>query len=281
MKLRFRLFVLPLILAGSSAFAQSLDLQLKLNTGTYIIGEPISASLTLNNGTTSDFSSRPPLGDDILMLEITDAQRELLSPTTKTSNLQQVTVLSGDTWSDTAVLDQCFPLRKPGRYFVTLAALQENQRFTSLRRVFDVVPGLEIKSALQLFSGGEVNSRRFSLVYLARDQREFLFLRIQDTPDYRSWETLRLGSLLRTSDPRLDIAPDGTVTILHRATQDVYLKSIIKSRPETIEFVTQEQLIDPASSAQQHLEPFQVMALERQKAANNKKSWWRFGGSKK
>lgn len=270
-----------LLLAVRCGLGQGLEVSLKLATGVYVIGEPIKAALQVDNRMTGDFCSRAPLGDDRLLLEISNAPYEQLTPLKNDPNVEPITLIAGDSWKGTVALEQRFPLRAAGRYFVTLVAVQGDLRYASSRKSFDVVPGLELKSALQLFSNANIKSRRFALVYWAREQQEILFLRMEDDPSERSWETIRLGTLLRTAEPRIDIAPDGTLTVMHRATQDIYLKTVIRSQPDGVEVLNQEQLLDPASSARRHMEPFQKMAVERQQEANRQKksSWWPFGSS--
>jgi hypothetical protein len=221
------------------------------------------------------------LSDDRLLVEVSNAPYELLTPLKGDSGVEPITLIGGDTWEGTVAIDKLFPLRTAGRYYATLVATQEDRRYSSQRRAFDVVPGLELKSALQLFANSKVRHRRFALVYWAREQQEILFLRMEDEPAERGWETIRLGPLLRTSEPRMDIAPDGTVTVMHRATQDAYLKTTVKSQPDSVEVVGQEQLLDPASSVSKHMQPFQQMAIERDQEAKRKQKsgWWPFGGS--
>jgi hypothetical protein len=270
------------LLAVHCGLGQGIEVSLKLATGVYIVGEPIKAELQVENRLTGDFCTRAPLGEDRLLLEVSNSPHDQLTPLQDDPNIEPLTLIGGDTWKGMAAIEQRFPLRTPGRYFVVLVAIQNDRRYTSVRRSFDVVPGLELKSALQLFAKGDVRSRRFALVYWAREQQEILFLRMEDDPATRTWETIRLGPLLRTSDPRIDIAPDGTVTVMHRATQDAYLKTIIRSQPGSVEVTSQEQLLDPAASVRQHMQPFQKMAVERQQEANREKKgswWWPFGKS--
>jgi len=279
MKTYALLIAAAVCLAAQCGMGQGLELTLKLDVGTFVVGEAIQTSLTLANRSTGDFSTRPPLGDDRLFVEVLDSQREPVSPLKADGSVGDVTLIAGDTWTGSVKIDSFFPLRTPGRYFATLVAIQDDRRYTSPRKAFDVVPGLEIKSALQLFPKAGIRGRRFSLVYLAREQREILFLRMEDDQAGKGWETVRLGGLLRISEPRIDISPDGTVTVLHRATQDAYLKTAIRSQPEQIEVLSQEQLLDPAASMRQHMEPFQKMAIERHQENKKSSRWWPFGKS--
>ena len=153
---------------------------------------------------------------------------------------------------------------------------RDNQRFDSNSRAIDVVPGLEIKTAIQLFADRPEFQRKLSLVYFMRKQSEYIFLRITDTPGERTWSTLELGQLLRTTPPVIEVSQDGVVTILHRATRDVFLRTRVRSTVQGVELLGQEQIVDHHAAEQMQLQQLQAM----QDAKKKKSSWWwPFGGS--
>ena len=75
-------------------------------------------------------------------------------------------------------LDEGYPMGKTGSYIVTAMVRRDDRRYESHPCAIDVVPGLEIKTALQLFADRPDFQRKLTLVYFMRKQSEFLFLRI-------------------------------------------------------------------------------------------------------
>ena len=55
--------------------------------------------------------------------------------------------------------------------------------------------------------------RMFKLVFWHRNQADRLFLRIEDDPVKRVWDTIDLGNVMRVMPPKIDISPEGEVTV--------------------------------------------------------------------
>ena len=175
-------------------------------------------------------------------------------------------------------LDEWYPMGKAGNYIVTAMVRRDDLRYEAKPCAIDIVPGLELKTAIQLFADRPDSQRKLSLVYFMRKQSEYLFLRITDTPGDRTWSTLELGQLLRTTPPTIEVSADGIATILHRATRDVYLKTRVRSTVHGVELVGQEQIVDTHSA--DIIKAQQLQAMEDARKKKGSSHWyWPFGGS--
>jgi len=137
------------------------------------------------------------------------------------------------------------------------------------------VPGVPVKEGVQMFVNRQNQKRLFRLVHWGRNQTERLFLRIEDEPGNKIWDSIDLGVLLRTVEPKIDISPEGEVTVLHRATQDAYIRTVIWSLPDSVEVVERGQLLDPEISASQRVRSLYGEMSDDGKP-EEKKSWWKF-----
>jgi hypothetical protein len=75
-----------------------------------------------------------------------------------------------------------------------------------------------------------------------------IFLRIEDIPSGVVFPTVMLGAYLPLSKPRMNIAPSGEITILHRATPEYYVRNVFWSLEEEFVRRSTQNLLDPATA---------------------------------
>lgn len=260
-----------LLLAGTAGAQMTVDVT--LNQSVYIVGEAIRADVRIVNHATTPFVVGPGgYRQNGLSFAITDGRHEVLESTQRAPMITELLLAGGAEHRAAFELDEWYPMGKTGSYIVTAHVRRDDRRYESSSRSIDIVPGLEIKTAIQLFADRPDFQRKLSLVYFMRRQSEFLFLRITDTPGDRTWSTLELGQLLRTTPPTIEIASDGVATIVHRATRDVYVKTRVKSTAAGVELVGQEQIVD--AHAAEALQAEQIRGLEEAKKNEKKSHWW-------
>jgi hypothetical protein len=140
-------------------------------------------------------------------------------------------------------------------------------------RAFDVVDGVELVQAMQMFSNHPGLQREFSLVYWSRKHSEHLFLAARDSgTSSRKWETRDLGPILRIDKPTVSILKGGEVVVLHRLNQDQFIRSEFWSLPKALEFRVREAVQDPETAGTQR-----VRELYRNGAVKPKSNpWWKF-----
>lgn len=270
---------LSTLLAACRAAAQ-MDVDLRLGETVYILGEPIRADVRIVNRGTLPFiisSASPAFRQNGFFFDVLDREREPLVPVhPRTPLIPELLLPPGETKAAAFELDEWYPMYKTGRYLITAMAHREDHRYASGQRAIDIVPGLEMKSAIQLFADRPNEQRKLALVYWVRRQAEYLFLRVTDSPGDRVWTTLELGRLLRTTAPTIDVTPDGEIVIVHRATRDVFLRSRVRSSPAGVELLAQDSFMDPQFLQSQEA---QRRLLEGKKKKATRHWWWPFGKS--
>jgi hypothetical protein len=277
MKVPYLRLSIVLLLAGYAGAQMTVDMN--LNQSVYILGEAVRADVRIVNHATTPLIVGPGgYRQNGLFFQITDGRHDTLEPSQPgTPMISDLRLPGGETYRSAFELDEWYPMGKAGSYIVTAMVRRDDRRYETTSRAIDIVPGLEIKTAIQLFADRPDFQRKLSLVYFMRRQAEFLFLRITDTPGDRTWSTLELGKLLRTTPPTIGVTNDGVITIFHRATQDVYLKTRMKSTANGVELVGQEQIVDTHSMDILQAQQIQKIAEDRNKKQSH--WWWPFGGS--
>ena len=261
--------------------AQEMGLLIHTPHTVYLVGEPIVADVRIHNRTTRAFEVKKGLAGSQVTLRITRGEDQgSIEPFDPQAVMAEVILETTAVWEGRVEINRYFPVREPGRYLVRLVTVHAGTRYESSPRSFDVVPGLELATVAQVFPGQPPRQRKMRLVYWVRSQMEELFLEVKDEPEAHVWRTYSLGPVLRTTAPTVDIAPDGMLSIIHRATPDVFVKTQIKSEETTVTFLGQEKLLDPVASASRRMLPFQKMAMDdamdRREKSKNKGGWWRF-----
>jgi len=279
--IRVRL-VLALLLTACGAARAQMDVLLTLDQGVYVVGEPVRADVCIVNHAPLPFGIGPGIDyrQNGLAFEILDNGRETLEPLhVGAPMIASLLLPPGETHVAAFELDEWYPLTRTGSYLVKAILRRDDRRYDSAVRSINIVPGLELQSATQFFADRPDIQRKVALVYYMRRQGEYLFLRLTDTPGERVWTTLELGRLLRTTPPTLDISPDGDVTIVHRATQDMFLRTRVRSTAQGVSLVSQERLIDSQSLNAERTGQLIQDALNSKKKPPSGHWWWPFGGS--
>ena len=183
-------------------------------------------------------------------------------------------LLSGEGQKLETFLADYFGFTENTRYLARAVLVHGGMRFESAIKYFDLVPGMHCGGALQMFAKRDGLKREFELVHWGRNQVEHIFLKAKDSgTSTRGWNTVDLGPVLRVTRPKVSVLPSGEIIVLHRTTQDMFIRSIFWSLPDAFEFQEQEQMIDPdvAGTAR-------VKELYQEAGAMEpvKKAWWKF-----
>ena len=278
--MRKSLFILcfaAVFCAASEAFAVAAptEIAVKLipDRREYVVGERLRAVVDVANSSADSIDVGQPGSADIFRLEVFRAsdmasrdrvgRKPFVAPfLLHSSEGQKLETFLGDH----------FVLTEPMRYLARAVLVHDGARFESSLVSFDVVPGMRVGGAMQMFSNKPGLKRVFELVYWSRGQREHLFLKAKDE-DGRIWRTTDLGVLLRITDPKISVMPNGEVVVLHRATQDQFLRSVFWSLPEVLDFRSQEPMVDPDIAGSQRMRD---LYLESGGVTPVKKAWWKF-----
>ena len=261
------------------ARSQQLEVTLTLAYNVYITGESVLVQIEALNATRDLIEIGKPGTKDAVIIEITKGGRyNDITPFNTAPLIGAFELKPGQSFQQKVELDKWFPLVEEGKYVAQLVVVHDGMRYESAKRSFDIVPGIPVKEGVQMFVSRQDQKRIFKLVHWNRNQTDRLFLRIEDNPGNKVWDSIDLGVLLQTFDPKIDISPEGEVTVVHRSTRDAFVRTLIWSLPDNVEVVERNQLLDPEISSSQRMRSlYGEMADDANKAKKDeKKSWWKF-----
>lgn len=263
-------------MAAGWVAAQQIEVGMTLAYSVYLVGEPVLVQFDVLNATRDMIDVGRAESPDKVLVELSKGgQNSPVACVNATPIAGRFRLNPGQAMQHRVELDKWFPLLQEGKYFVRLVVVHAGMRYESANKSFDVVPGIPLYEGVQMFVGQQNLKRVFKLVYWHRNQSDRLFLRIADEPGAKVWDTMDLGDVMRMMAPKLDISPEGEVTVVHRASQDAFLRTMLWSLPDAIEVVERNALLDPEISATQRVKSlYGEMADEGEK--KEKKSWWKF-----
>ena len=274
MKKGFMILFAALSVAALAAPPQSeISVKLVPERREYVVGERIRAVVDVANSSADSIDVGKPGSADILRIEVFRARdmasrdrvgnKPFVAPfMLHSSEGQKLETFIGDH----------FPLHDPVRYLARAVLIHTGSRYESSLVSFDVVPGMTVGRAMQMFKNSPGLKRTFEIVYWMRGQREHLFLKASDEGG-RVWRTTDLGGLLRITEPKISVMPNGEVVVLHRATQNQFMRSVFWSLPNALDFRRQEPMVDPDVAGSERMRD---LYMESGGVTPVKKSWWKF-----
>ena len=267
--------VVSAVLLAVAARGQQFDVKLTLAYSVFVIGEPVVVQVDLLNATRDQVDVGAPGSTSVLLVEITKGGAiNELPPYREDPVVAPFTLKPGETAQRRLALDKWFSLEQEGKYMARVVLVHRGMRYESVKKSFDVVPGMSLGGGVQMFVNHDQLKRQFKLVFWHRNQEDRLFLRIEDDPGERIWDSIDLGTLMRATPPKLDISPEGEVTVIHQATQDVFLRTMLWSLPDAVEVIERNSLVDPEISASQRVNALYGEGADERK--DEKKPWWKF-----
>ena len=274
MKKGFMILFAALSVAALAAPPQSeISVKLVPERREYVVGERIRAVVDVANSSADSIDVGKPGSADILRIEVFRARdmasrdrvgnKPFVAPfMLHSSEGQKLETFIGDH----------FPLHDPVRYLARVVLIHAGSRYESSLVSFDVVPGMTVGKAMQMFKNSPGLKRTFEIVYWMRGRREHLFLKASDEGG-RVWRTTDLGGLLRITEPKISVMPNGEVIVLHRATQNQFMRSVFWSLPDALDFRRQEPMVDPDVAGSERMRD---LYMESGGVTPVKKSWWKF-----
>ncbi len=265
---RFAAAALVMLIAARplAGFAQesieAVTLTLQIAAKTYVAGEAVPVKIKVLNNSGRRISFNETGRPEVLTLEVTHRNSSTeIAPFAEMKIFDRgVTLNPGEMFTHTVSIDKVFDLSKNGDYLITFSLLSQGRHYETKPAAFSVVPGKTVKKATQIFAGKADVQRVFTLVKWSRDSVQWLFLRIEEVPENPSlhFETINLGSFIELApEPRLDVAPNGEVTVLHRASHDIFFKSVVWSLPKEVIYRGTTQMLDPVTAMSDRLKTVQ------------------------
>lgn len=266
------------LFASAASVPTEISVSLKMDAGVYVMGERIRCEVSVENSSADSLDVGTRGSVDNLVLELFRASdREQFDKVSKTPFTAPFLLHSGEGQRLETFLGDHYPIKEESRYLARAVLVHGGYRYESTFKSFDVIPGMKLGSAMQLFAGKPGCERHFEVVFASRAQSEHAFLKVFDKVNGRVvnfWPTSDLGTILRVSPPKISIMPDGEVVILHRATQDNYVRTVFWSLPDAFEFQEHEAMLDPDVAGAARVRALYMESGEVD--AVRKKKWWKF-----
>ena len=269
-------FCLSSFVLAVSAFAETAEIKvdLKLDGSDFIVGERIRGVVDIVNPSPEKVSFGYSNSKDSFFVEVFRASdMHQLEEVKRRPFVARFRIDSGEGQKLETFLGDHYGLREPSRYLAKPVLVHNGARYEGMVRAFDVVEGIQLARATQMFANRKELRREFSLVYWSRNHSEHLFLTAKDAgSSSRNWETRDLGALLRLDRPTLSIMPKGEVVVLHRLNQDQFVRSEFWSLPDDLEFRRREAVSDPETAG-----TARVRELYKEGGIKAKANpWWKF-----
>ena len=259
--------------AGAAATSE-ITVELRLIAGDFVSGERVRGVIDVANSSPDKVSVGYANSADKLFVEVFRASDMLqLERTSSRPFTARFFVNSGEGQKLETFLGDHFSLRETNRYLAKPVLVHGGVRYEGAPRAFDIVDGVKVVGAMQMFSNREGLRRSFSVVYWNRGRTEHLFLRAQDEGiSSRVWETRDLGPVLRIEKPTIGVLPGGEIVVLHRLDRDRFLRNELWSLPDRLEYRGRETVGDPTTAG-----TARVREMYRDGGVKPKKNpWWKF-----
>lgn len=264
-------FVLvPVIFAETS----EIRVDLKLDNADFVSGERIRGVVDVANPSPDKLSVGFANSKDALFVEVfTAGGRRQLSKVSKHPFVAKFRLESGEGQKLEVFLGDHYALRESNRYLAKPVLVHKGVRYEGMVRAFDVVDGVRLGGAMQMFKNRDGLRREFELVYWARKNSEHVFLKSRDAgSSSRVWETRDLGATLRIDKPTVSVMPRGEVVVLHRLNQDQFVRTEFWSLPDALDFRSREAVGDPETAG-----TARVRELYKEGGVKPKDNpWWKF-----
>lgn len=210
----------------------------------FVRGEPIVLNGKVSNAGTSPFiiDDYGPYLQNSVKVYVRDAANDRMldfRPGSPASLVPSLTVRPGETEDFSVDLRQACDLSRTGRYHADIFVYKGDEVAVSRRMSFSIVDGIEITSTIRALARDQRTPLRFALLYMDRNKRQELFLRVTDPADpVRIVAFVSLGAVVRVAEPTIGFSADDVVTVVQQISRDRYARTRVDfstSRPRIAE----------------------------------------------
>lgn len=260
----------------SAAWGETSEIKidLKLDSADFVVGERVRGVIDVANPSPDKISVGYSNSKDRCFVEVyKSGDMTLLTRIGKTPFVTRFSINSGEGQKLEVFIGDHYPLLDSNRYLARPVLVHGGVRYEGQFRAFDIVDGVRLASATQMFTSRRGLQREFEAVYWSRNNAEHLFLKAKDAGvGTRRWETRELGGILRLDKPTISILPTGEVVVLHRLNADQFVRSEFWSLPDELLFRLRETVRDPETAG-----TARVRELYKDGGIKAKENpWWKF-----
>jgi hypothetical protein len=224
--------------APAAAIAQY-AMDMRLDYPSYLQFESVSATIAIRNDTDRMLLVGGLRATAVVDFKITRNN----GPVRRINNglvLENVLIMPGQTREVAVDVGRYYDMQPMGQYEIKATFSTEGARFVSSPRIIDVVPGLELTSAIRPVANHPSRMRRYTLRYWNRKNREMLFLCAADEKEGVNYGVFTLGSMVRVFPPELNIDTAGNILVKHQADNGVFAYTTLKSTVDGVVMVRQQ-----------------------------------------
>ncbi len=274
MKKVFLATVLTALTSFASVKTSEITVDLKLDNSDFIVGERVRGVVNIANSSPDKISYGYSNSKDRFFIEVFRANDMMqLTKVTDGPVVATFVIESGEGQKLETFLGDHFVLQETGRYLARPVLAHSGMRYEGQLRAFDIIAGIHVTNALQMFANERGLQREFELVYWMRKHSEHIFLKSRDAGNsVKRWETHDLGPILRIDAPSISVLQSGEIIVLHRLNQDQFVRSEFWSLPDALEFRKREAVQDPEVAG-----TARVRELYKEGGVKPKSNpWWKF-----
>ncbi len=281
--MRSKMFYAMFAMLVSAAHARTgnfseISVDLKLDEITYVVGERIRGVVDIKSVTTDVVSAGYADSPDRFFIEVyRAASHEQLQRLGQKKFTAPFLIKANEGQKLETYLGDHYHLLSEGRYLARPVLVHGGYRYEGQYRAFDVIGGMDVAKAVQMFSTRKNLRRTFTLVRWSRNGYEHLFLRAEDSYDDGANSSVRrttdIGPFMKSTQPTISIMPGGEVVVIHRNGADSFVRSEFWSLPDELDFRSRTSILDPETAGQQRVRQIYEEAGGVQPVD---KPWWKF-----
>ena len=265
----------PIRASAARPSPSEISVDLKLDESDYVVRERIRGVVDVRNMSPDRISVGYANSKDLLFVEVFKASdMSQLEETKRRPFVAAFRLEPNEGQKLETFLGDHYGVDEPRRYLARPVLVHAGHRFEGQYRAFDVVPGLRVATAVQMFSTRAGVRRVFDLVRWSRKGNEHLFLSAHDEGGGdRAWITTDIGPMMRMTPPTVSIMAGGEVVVIHRNGGDSFVRSEFWSLPDALDFRSRQMVADPETAAQNRVKEIYA---ERGGVKPADRPWWKF-----
>ena len=269
----FALFAAATTAAVAADAVIGLNVMAKLANIEYVYAEAIPLTVTIQNPGNKAFiiDDYPPYDANTFTIALRTHEGRILFPRKGQSPAPECTIKPGESTTFTVNLVQTFGPLPEGHYLLSAIVNRGKSAFSSQIVPLTVVNGIEIGSAMRPKPGRDDIALKYTLLYWARSEKEYLFLRIVEKPTDAVYGFAQLGSIVRIAQPRIDFGEGGLATVTYQTSRDRFMRATFDASGPGLKHVGTQPMIsavavEEAKATERAMESVERRIEEKEKA---------------
>ena len=225
-------------LLGVTVSQAQVQVELKLSRHSYILYEPLIATVTVTNNAGRDITLEDDQGKQWLNVEVNHAGGEMIPPYDPDYKLHPLTVPAGQALQRQIDLTPLFPIREQGTHRIraNIYFADSDRYFYSNFVTFDLTDGKLLWRQTVGVPGADDDVRQVSLLTHQLLDRLLLYVRVRDESGTNIYTTQSLGRLILTGHEPQELFDRGNVLhVMHEAIPGTYLYTRISIDGERLD----------------------------------------------